>query len=120
MGHATGPYEYALKLARAERDAWKERAEQAMGALMFQNVVLPNLERLFDMAQGLFRCVGCGDKTYNPERCRDCDIEHLITSGLCRECGVWIVREDIAGPMPSQHKPECTLRLDRDPFPRPL
>lgn len=33
------------------------------------------------------RCVGCGEETLNDERCRDCDITHVIEGQMCFGCG---------------------------------
>lgn len=85
-------------------------------AIIMKSVVLPDVGRLFEMARGVLRCIACGEPTYNQERCRDCDIEHLLDRSSCRWCGVWIVREDIAGPARSQHQPDCPLKNDQNPF----
>lgn len=42
-------------------------------------------------------CVDCdepGARGTSPGgRCRECDIEYLMHTGSCRECGVFIMRE---------------------------
>lgn len=68
-------------------------------------------------------CKDCGDLTFNDERCRDCDIEHLRASGSCRECFVWLIDPDNpvgvrVPPVPMQHKQGCSLRDDPRPYPR--
>ena len=57
-------------------------------------------------------CKDCGEEpgTSPDGRCRDCDIEYVGARGSCRECGVFIMREDFGGPRASQHRPTCTLK----------
>lgn len=59
-------------------------------------------------------CVDCGEEpgTCPEGRCRDCDIEHLMTAGSCRECLTWIMREDMAGPREKQHSIGCSLAAE--------
>ena len=68
-------------------------------------------------------CVDCTEPdargTSPGGRCRECDIEHAVGSSSCRECGVFIMRVEIAGPVASQHKPGCSLATADDYRPLP-
>ena len=68
-------------------------------------------------------CVDCdepGARSTSPGgRCRECDIEHIVGTGSCRECGVFVMREEIAGPRAAQHKPGCSLADSDDYGPMP-
>ena len=67
-------------------------------------------------------CIDCNepDSASLPGcRCRDCDIEHVIGRGSCRECDHWIKREDMYGPRATQHKPGCSLANAEDWRPLP-
>jgi hypothetical protein len=59
-------------------------------------------------------CVDCGEEPGScPDgRCRDCDIEHLMSAGSCRECLTWIMREEMAGPREKQHSIGCSLTAE--------
>ncbi len=68
-------------------------------------------------------CIDCGEMTCNDERCRDCDHDHIIIGGSCRECGRWLVAEEIngkrfGGPIHEQHYPGCSLAQVGDCYPR--
>lgn len=65
-------------------------------------------------------CVDCEDErgTLPGGRCRECDIDHVTSSGSCRECYVWIIGPDWGGPIESQHKAGCSLRTVQDYGPR--
>lgn len=64
------------------------------------------------------KCSDCGEATYNPERCRDCDIEWYLAMGTCRACLTWILRTEIAGPVRDQHADDCPLRNAEEYGPR--
>ena len=55
-------------------------------------------------------CIDCGEETYNDQRCRDCDIEHLIEQARCEECHRFIVNDTFAsdGPRPHNHAIGCS------------
>ena len=38
-----------------------------------------------DSPQG-YPCAGCGEPTYNPRLCRDCDLEALFAAMTCSVC----------------------------------
>ena len=63
-------------------------------------------------------CIDCKEcpATSGP-RCRDCDIEWLMTSTSCRECRVFLMREEVGGPLPAQHVGGCSLATDPNPYP---
>lgn len=65
-------------------------------------------------------CVDCGEESGTcPEgRCRDCDLEHGMSAGACRECHTWIIREDVGGPLAKQHAKGCSLADSDDWHPR--
>lgn len=67
-------------------------------------------------------CIDCNepDSASLPGcRCRDCDIAYHVDGSSCRACGVFIMREDVAGPAASQHKPGCALAEADDWRPLP-
>lgn len=70
-----------------------------------------------------FRCIDCDEPdsrgTLPGGRCRDCDIEHIVGGRSCRGCGHWIKREDMFGPVPSQHAVGCPLAHVEDYRPLP-
>lgn len=62
-------------------------------------------------------CPDCGEETENVVVCRDCDIENCMANRSCRECGSFLMREPIGGPLPMQHDPTCSLKHEADCYP---
>ena len=56
----------------------------------------------------------CGEPTLNDERCRSCDIEHLLESGRCKGCGLFRYNRQIGARMfygkPFEHGDGCPQR----------
>ncbi len=61
-------------------------------------------------------CEACDEPTGNERLCRECDIEMLIDTASCRECGTFLMRVKVAGPIAKQHKAGCSLRADPNPY----
>ena len=64
-------------------------------------------------------CADCGRETANVYLCGDCDVEALVANLSCRECSVWLIRDDIGGPLEKQHAPTCSLKTVADCYPEP-
>jgi len=69
-------------------------------------------------------CKDCGepDSASSPDgRCRECDIEYLLSRVACRECLTFMVRPDAfipPVPISKQHALGCSLRDVPDYYPR--
>ena len=62
-------------------------------------------------------CIDCNEPesgTLPGGRCRECDIARCVDSARCRECGVFMMREEFAGPIASQHTAGCSLATSDD------
>lgn len=64
----------------------------------------------------------CGEELDPPvpmRLCRDCNLDVLVASSSCRECCVWLIREDVAKvAVRDQHGACCSLREVRSCRPR--
>jgi hypothetical protein len=62
-------------------------------------------------------CIDCGDPhggTCPGDRCRDCDMDYVVSTSSCRECFAWIWSEEWGGAASKQHKPGCSLANEDD------